>query len=84
MTDGNTPPQDNEEPMTKPIAEEDRFYVGLRIRYGVEREVIVLHGSANVVRAAMREANDEHNPIYLLEATEVQKPTPDPDRPYRL
>lgn len=86
MTSRDMTPQDTEtaEPMTVPIAEEDRFYVGLRIRYGAEREVVVLHGSADVVRAAMKEANDEHNPIYLLEAVEVQKPTPHPDRPYRI
>lgn len=67
--------------MTVPIAEEDRFYVGLRIRYGTEREVVVLHGSADVVRAAMKEANDELSPIYLMEALEIQRPIPHPDRP---
>ena len=84
MNATGTPPQDTQESMTRPIAEEDRFHVGLRMRYGAEREVVVLHGSADVVRAAMKEANDEHNPIYLLEAIEVQKPTPDPSRPYTI
>ena len=64
----------------KTVSEDKRFYIGLRIKAGTEREVVVLHGDPDVVRTEIDRQQDETYPVYLMEAIDVREPRPHPDR----
>lgn len=68
-------------PQCRQIVKEEVFYAAMRIMYGHEREILLIHSNPDVVRKFMDDQEEELHPIYLMRAVEVRDPRPSPDRP---